>query len=131
MSYLEFFFGKYYFWHTTLLYLSRNSSGHHQSFFFNFRISVRKSQSQQKLAKKITHFTIFSTLQIFQQWCFCLVPEKIKPNLLMNSDFLLSNLLSPRESMMKYFSVKHRLQKSEWVLFLIFVTHKYILIVVS
>ena len=58
MSYLEFFFGKYYFWHTTLLYLSRNSSGHHQSFFFNFRISVRKSQSQQKLAEKITHFTI-------------------------------------------------------------------------
>ena len=27
-------------------------------FFFNFRFSIRKSQSQQKLAKKITHFTI-------------------------------------------------------------------------
>ena len=27
-------------------------------FFFNFRFSSRKSQSQQKLAKKITHFTI-------------------------------------------------------------------------
>ena len=26
-------------------------------FFFNFRFSSRKSQSQQKLAKKITHFT--------------------------------------------------------------------------
>ena len=26
--------------------------------FFNFRFSSRKSQSQQKLAKKITHFTI-------------------------------------------------------------------------
>ena len=26
--------------------------------FFNFRFSCRKSQSQQKLAKKITHFTI-------------------------------------------------------------------------
>ena len=27
-------------------------------FFLNFRFSSRKSQSQQKLAKKITHFTI-------------------------------------------------------------------------
>ena len=27
-------------------------------YFFNFRFSSRKSQSQQKLAKKITHFTI-------------------------------------------------------------------------
>ena len=39
--------------------MSRSSSGHHQSlFFFNFRFFSRKSQSQQKLAKKITHFTI-------------------------------------------------------------------------
>ena len=38
-------------------YLSRRFSGYHQS-FFNFRFSSRKSQSQQKLAKKITHFTI-------------------------------------------------------------------------
>ena len=37
---------------------SGRSSGHYQSFFFNFRFSSRKSQSQQKLAKKITHFTI-------------------------------------------------------------------------
>ena len=28
--------------------------------FFNFRFSIRKSQSQQKLAKKITHFTTVS-----------------------------------------------------------------------
>ena len=28
------------------------------SFFFNFRFSSRQSQSQQKLAKKISHFTI-------------------------------------------------------------------------
>ena len=27
-------------------------------FFFNFRFSSKKSQSQQKLAKKITHFTV-------------------------------------------------------------------------
>ena len=72
-----------------------------------FRLSSRESQSQQKLAKKITHFTIhfrsnnlthftnlnsfdiennkrlqhsqktFLTLQIFQQTYFCLVLEKI------------------------------------------------------
>ena len=53
-----FFFWKYYFEHTTFLYLSRRSSGHHQSFFFNSKFSSRKSQSQQNLAKKITHFTI-------------------------------------------------------------------------
>ena len=34
------------------------SSGHHQSFFLDFRFSSRKSQSQQKLAKEITHFFI-------------------------------------------------------------------------
>ena len=72
---------------------------------FYFRFWNRKSQSQQKLAKKITHFTIqfaqktslilrnsnhstlrkicsttsqktFLTLQIFQQTCFWLVSEK-------------------------------------------------------
>ena len=57
ISYLEFFFWKYYFKHTTFLYLSRLSSGHHQG-FFNFIFSSRKSQSQQKPAKKTTHFTI-------------------------------------------------------------------------
>ena len=73
--------------------------------FFNFRFSSRKSQSQQKLAKKIRYFTIpfhakiltyFTNLysldiknnmlpkhsqkpfwQTFQQSCFCLVSEKI------------------------------------------------------
>ena len=45
---------KYYFEHTTFLYSSTRSSGHDQ----NFRFSSRKSQSQQKLSKKITHFTI-------------------------------------------------------------------------
>ena len=29
-----------------------------REFFFNFKTSSRKSQKQQKLAKKITHFTI-------------------------------------------------------------------------
>ena len=47
-----------YFGHTTFLYFSRRSGGLHQSFFFKSRFSGRKSQSQQKLAKKITHFTI-------------------------------------------------------------------------
>ena len=58
ISYLELFFWKYYYGHATLLYSSTRSSGHHQSFFLIFRLSSRKSQSQQKLAKKITHFTI-------------------------------------------------------------------------
>ena len=38
-------------------YLSTRSSGHHQSFFY-FRFSNRKSQSQQKLARKSNQFTI-------------------------------------------------------------------------
>ena len=42
ISYLEFFFWKYYFGHT--------------KFFFNFRFSSRKFQSQQKLAKMITFY---------------------------------------------------------------------------
>ena len=64
------------------------------SLFFNFRFSSRKSQSQQKLAKKITHFTNFNSLhiveniipqhyyshflqsQIFQQTCFWSVSGK-------------------------------------------------------
>ena len=52
-----FIFWKYFFGHTTFLYSSTRSSGHHQS-FFNFRFFSRKSQSKQKLPKKITHFTI-------------------------------------------------------------------------
>ena len=32
--------------------MSRRSSGHHQRFFYNFRISSRKSKSRQKLEKK-------------------------------------------------------------------------------
>ena len=52
------FFGKYFFGHTTFLYSSTSSSGHHYCFFFNFRYFSRKSQSQQKLPKKITNFTI-------------------------------------------------------------------------
>ena len=38
--------------------ITRRSTGYHQSFFFNFRFSSRMSQSQQKLQKKITHFTM-------------------------------------------------------------------------
>ena len=41
-----------------VLYSCTRSSEHHQSCFLIFRFSSRKSQSQQKLAKKITHFTI-------------------------------------------------------------------------
>ena len=46
------------FGHITILNLSRSSSGQYQNFFFNFRFSSRTSQREQKLAKKITHFTI-------------------------------------------------------------------------
>ena len=70
-----FFFWKHFFGHTTFLYSSTRSSGHHQSlfkfphvpvdiirvFFFNFRFFSRKSQSQQKQSKKITHCTIQKT----------------------------------------------------------------------
>ena len=96
---------KNYFGHTCFLYSSTRSSENHQSFVFSFRYSNRKSQSQQKLAKKSTEFTIqfrpknlilrISThlklrticshnttktisdisLQIFQKTCFCLVSE--------------------------------------------------------
>ena len=55
LSHLEFFFWKYYFGHTNFLYLSTRSS---RLFFFLVRFSNRKSQSQQKLAKKVTHFII-------------------------------------------------------------------------
>ena len=45
--------------YTAFLYFSSCSNWHHQSFFsLNFRFSSRKSQSQQNLAKKISHFTI-------------------------------------------------------------------------
>ena len=52
------FFWKYYMGHTTFIHSSKSSSGHQSFFFFNFRFSDRKSQSQQKLAKKVTYFTI-------------------------------------------------------------------------
>ena len=92
-----------YFRHATFLYSFKCSSGHQS--FFNIRFSSRKSQSQQKLAKKITHFTIqfrsktslilrTSTpldiensilpqhsqkpfwFNLFHQTCFCLGSEK-------------------------------------------------------
>ena len=53
-SYLKFFFWKYFFGHTTFLRTFQWTS----EFFLDFRFSNRKSQSQQKLAKKITHFSI-------------------------------------------------------------------------
>ena len=103
MSCLEVFFSKYYFRHIKILYWFKCSSGHQS--FFNIRFSNRKSQRQQKLAKKVTNFTIHfrskvslisrtSThltlkircslntakalfdFEIFQQTCFCFVPEK-------------------------------------------------------
>ena len=40
------------------LYSSTRFSGHYQTCFLIFKFFSRKYQSQQKLAKKITHFTI-------------------------------------------------------------------------
>ena len=60
---VEFFFFKYYYGYTTFLYSSTRSNGHDQS-FFNSTFSNRKSQGQQKLAKKITHFTAQFPLKI-------------------------------------------------------------------
>ena len=101
------------------------------SLFFNFRFSSRKSQSQQKLAKKITHFTIafcsktslilrtsthltlkmicslsiaknLSDFTNFKQTCFCLVSEKI---------IVLHYFLTPKncilEALWKYISVSN------------------------
>ena len=54
------------FGHTKFSYLSRSSSGYHQS-FFNLIFSSRKFQSQQKLAKQITRFKIqFSSKNLTQ-----------------------------------------------------------------
>ena len=58
ISHLEFFFWKYYYGYTTFLYLSSRCS------VFNSTFSNRKSQDQQKLAKKITHFTTEFRLKI-------------------------------------------------------------------
>ena len=75
ISFLEFtfficlFFWKYYFGHPAFLYLSRRSTRHHKSlFFFNFRFSSRKSQSQQKLAKKITHHIQITSKKVHIQF---------------------------------------------------------------
>ena len=120
-SYLEFVFWKNYIGHTKFLYLSICSCEYHQSFYFNFRFSSRKFQSWQKLAKKITHFTIqfcskylthfanLNSLDIennmlpqtqpktflttnFQQTCFCTVSEKI---------FVLHHFLAPKNCILQ------------------------------
>ena len=43
---------------------STRCRGHYQSFFFNVRFSSRKSQNQQNLGKKLTHFTNLNSLDI-------------------------------------------------------------------
>ena len=93
MSYLKLFFWKYYFIHT-VFYIRWHV------LVDIIRFSNRKSQSQQKLAKRITHFTmqfrpknltyftkfssveiasnmlLLRTFQTFPKTYFCLVPEK-------------------------------------------------------
>ena len=55
ISEILFFFWKYYFGHTTFLRTFQWTS---LEFFLDCRFSSRKSQSPQKLTKKITHFWI-------------------------------------------------------------------------
>ena len=56
ISYLKAFFWKYFLWHT-LFYIHPHVPADIIRVFFNFRLFSRKSQSQQKLLKKITQFT--------------------------------------------------------------------------
>ena len=57
-SHIVIVFSKILFRHTQFFYIRLHVPGHHQSIFFDFGFSSRKTQSQQKLAKKTTHFTI-------------------------------------------------------------------------
>ena len=51
-------FLKILFWAYNFFIFAQTFQRTSSEFLFNFRFSSRKSQSQQKLAKKITHFTI-------------------------------------------------------------------------
>ena len=58
ISYLEFVFFENIRAYSVFIFLQTFQLTPSEFFFLNFRFSCRKSQSQQKLAKKITHFTI-------------------------------------------------------------------------
>ena len=58
MSYLEFIFLKVLFPAYNIFIFAQMFQWTSSEFLFKFRFSSRKSQSQQNLAKKITHFTI-------------------------------------------------------------------------
>ena len=75
ISYLEFFFWKYYFGHTKFLYLSRRSSGYHQSFFLisdflaenlkaNKNLQKRSHVLQYSFAQKLHYYTNINSLDI-------------------------------------------------------------------
>ena len=99
ISYLEFFFWKYYFGFKTFLYSSTRSSGHYQRFFLIFRFSSRKFHSQQKLAKKITHFTNLNSLDFinFSANIFWFGVRKT---------FALLHFLTPRTAFLKHIESK-------------------------
>ena len=121
---------------------STRSSGHHQSFFFNFRFSSRKSQSQQKLAKKmtyfttkfrsknLTHFTNLNSLDIekicsrntaknlsqFQNQRFCPNTGKYRydsANIRENTDTILPTYGKIRIRESPYFSILHAVREQE------------------
>ena len=58
ISYLEFVFFENIRAYSVFIFLQTFQLTSSEFFFLNFRFSSRKSQSQQKLAKKITRFTI-------------------------------------------------------------------------
>ena len=75
ISYLEFFFWKYYFGHAKFLYLSRRSSGYHQSFFLisdflaenlkaNKNLQKRSHVLQYSFAQKLHYYTNINSLDI-------------------------------------------------------------------
>ena len=116
ISYLEFGFWKYYFEHTAFLYLSRRSSGHHQS-FFNFRFSSRKSQSQQKTSKK--DHTFYNTVSLKKPHLFHLTLKIICTHNAAKKTFWLYKFSSKHVSVWcqkKIFTLHHFLMPKSCIL---------------
>ena len=116
ISYLEFGFCKYYFEHTTFLYLSRRSSGHHKS-FFNFKFSSRKSQSQQKTSKK--DHTFYNTVSLKKPHLFHLALKTICTHNAAKKTFWLYKFSSKHVSVCfqkKMFALHHFLMPKNCIL---------------
>ena len=68
MSFLEIFFWKYYFGHTTFLYSSKRSNGHHQSFFLisDFLAESLKANKNNTVSLK-KHYSFYES-QLTWHW---------------------------------------------------------------